>query len=463
MSLKNSILNYIKHHYESIPAPILNFVGRIGNQFGYGVRYGKSFSETYDELEKTEFLPKAELESMVTDKLLKQIKYAWTHVPYYKKAYKDIDVASLSTVEDIEKLPFIDKSIIKDNEDEFISDLFQKNDLILKKTSGSTGMPLGVYMNKDTTLKEWAYVTHIWKRIGYNAKSSRILMREIEDKSRGICYFDALKNELRIDISQMSPENMEVYCRAIEKYKPNYIHGYPSATLQLCRYIEKRGLKHQFDGVLPTSEGMSEEECEYIKKTLQCPCLSFYGHTERLVIAGQCECSDRYHVEPLYGYCELVDANGNAIHEEYKTGEIVATGFCNTAMPLIRYKTGDLAQWSFQTCSCGRHYKMLEKLEGRKTEYLVDCKNRNISLTSFNYTFYKQHVSLFQFYQNTAGKVTFRVVPESGFCDEDQAYILNSLSEDANKAIDFEIELVDSIEKRPNGKRQMIVQEIREM
>ena len=65
-------------------------------------------------------------------------------------------------------------------------------------------------------------------------------------------------------------------------------------------------------------------------------------------MAGQCECSECYHVEPLYGYCELIDKNGEVIREEGKTGEIVATGFCNTGMPLIRYKTGDLAEWGFE-------------------------------------------------------------------------------------------------------------------
>ena len=340
MSIKNEMINIIKHHYEEIPTPILNMIGAVGNQFGYGLRYGKSFSKVYEELRKTEFFSEAELDNIVKEKLIEQIKYAYKYVPYYRENYNENDVKTMNSLSDIERFPFIDKEIVKSNEDQFISDKFKKSELIQKKTSGSTGMPLAIYMNKDTTLKEWAFVVHIWERIGFTSKSSRILMREIEDKNKGICYFDGLKNELRIDISNMTPENMEIYCKAIERYKPDYIHGYPSATLQLCKFIEKRGIKHQFKGVLPSSEGMSKEEVNYIKRVLNCPCLSFYGHTERLVMAGQCECSECYHVEPLYGYCELIDKNGEVIREEGKTGEIVATGFCNTGMPLIRYKTG---------------------------------------------------------------------------------------------------------------------------
>ena len=460
MSIKNEMINIIKHHYEEIPTPILNMIGAVGNQFGYGLRYGKSFSKVYEELRKTEFFSEEELDNIVKEKLIEQIKYAYKYVPYYRENYNENDVKTMDSLSDIERFPFIDKEIVKSNEDQFISDKFKKSELIQKKTSGSTGMPLAIYMNKDTTLKEWAFVVHIWERIGFTSKSSRILMREIEDKNKGICYFDGLKNELRIDISNMTPENMEIYCKAIERYKPDYIHGYPSATLQLCKFIEKRGIKHQFKGVLPSSEGMSKEEVNYIKRVLNCPCLSFYGHTERLVMAGQCECSECYHVEPLYGYCELIDKNGEVIREEGKTGEIVATGFCNTGMPLIRYKTGDLAEWSLKKCSCGRNYKLLKKLEGRTTEYLVDRNNNKISLTAFRYSFYEQHVNSFQFYQDEPGKVLVRIIPEEDFTELDKNNILQTLDEDCNSQIEFSIEEVKSISKKKSGKRELIIQKL---
>lgn len=460
MSIKNEMINIIKHHYEEIPTPILNMIGAVGNQFGYGLRYGKSFSKVYEELRKTEFFSEEELDNIVKEKLIEQIKYAYKYVPYYRENYNENDVKTMDSLSDIERFPFIDKEIVKSNEDQFISDKFKKSELIQKKTSGSTGMPLAIYMNKDTTLKEWAFVVHIWERIGFTSKSSRILMREIEDKNKGICYFDGLKNELRIDISNMTPENMEIYCKAIERYKPDYIHGYPSATLQLCKFIEKRGIKHQFKGVLPSSEGMSKEEVNYIKRVLNCPCLSFYGHTERLVMAGQCECSECYHVEPLYGYCELIDKNGEVIREEGKTGEIVATGFCNTGMPLIRYKTGDLAEWSLKKCSCGRNYKLLKKLEGRTTVYLVDCNNNKISLTAFRYSFYEQHVNSFQFYQDEPGKVFVRIIPEEDFTELDKRNILKTLEEDCDSQIEFCIEKVKSISKKKSGKRELIIQKL---
>ena len=70
MSIKNEMINIIKHHYEEIPTPILNMIGAVGNQFGYGLRYGKSFSKVYEELRKTEFFSEEELDNIVMQNML---------------------------------------------------------------------------------------------------------------------------------------------------------------------------------------------------------------------------------------------------------------------------------------------------------------------------------------------------------------------------------------------------------
>ena len=461
-SKKTKMINWLKKNYTNMPDCIVYLIGKIGNSFSYKVRYGKDFYSTYEKLKETEFLSKVEIDRLVLNNLEYIIKYAYEHVPYYKEKYSDLNIEEFNSFEDIEKLPFLDKSIVRENTDKLISNEFDKKDLIVKATSGSTGMPLGLYMNKETTLKEWAFVVHIWEQIGYNKSSKRIIMRELDDKTRGNCYFDPIKQELRIDVSSMTDENMEIYCKAIEKYKPEFVHGYPSATILLCQYINKRGfLNHQFKGVLPSSEGMSLDEVNFVKDTLKCPVLSFYGHTERLVMAGQCKESESYHVEPLYGYCELIDQNGDVIHEKGITGEIVATGFCNTAMPLIRYKTGDLAQWGEECQKCGKHYKVLEKLEGRTTEYLVGMDNTKIPLTSFSYSFYQQHLKAFQFYQEEIGKVTVRCIFENNVTDEDKEYVLNSLTQDSKNKIEFKLESWKELSRKTSGKRELIIQKLK--
>lgn len=99
------------------------------------------------------------------------------------------------------------------------------------------------------------------------------------------------------------------------------------------------------------------------------------------MIAGECENSSYYHVEPSYGYCEVIDDNGIPS----KKGQIVATGFLNYAMPLIRYKTGDVGSLDDCDCACNRHYQIIKKIEGRwHQDGLINSDNAFVSLTALN-------------------------------------------------------------------------------
>ena len=148
------------------------------------------------------------------------------------------------------------------------------------------------------------------------------------------------------------------------------------------------------------SETVTDSIRVYIEKTLNTRVYSFYGHTERAAIAGECEKHTHYHVEPTYGYIEIIDENGNVIEDD-RPGEIVTTGFTNEVMPLIRYKTGDIGQWDLETsCECGRYYKMLKRVYGRTADFLYDYKKQKINFTAIReQLIYDFHVLEFQFIQ----------------------------------------------------------------
>ena len=461
-----AIIDFIKKVYIHVPIKLINIVAPIYYLIPESIRYGSTFKNQKEFLESVEFLNEKEKAKLVNKNFVELINYCYNNVPYYRELFDNngLTVDMFSTVDDIKKIPFLTKDILRERMDDLIATGINKEKLLLITTSGTTGTPIGIYVDRDNTMREWAYTLHLWKRVGYKPNSSRLVLRGKhfrEQIRKGECWqYDALRGELSCDIHNMCEENLEQYCRVIEKYKPEFVHGYPSAIYTLCLYIKKRGLKHQFKAVLAVSETILTEQRKIIEEVLNTRVFAFYGHSERLIMAGECEESNKYHVEHLYGIAEIVDEDGKVITDN-SIGELVATGFCNRSMPLLRYKTGDLANWSEeQECNCNRHAQLIEQVLGRKKEMLINKDGNPILLTSLHYEFFEQHVKQLKFYQEEIGRVKFLAVVDKDYSDKDEKLILKTLEEDTMESIDFQIMIVDEISSKLSGKREIVIQKL---
>lgn len=461
-----SLIYIVKKNYEHIPSSVLEVASAIYYKLPVSKRYGIDFERTLNLLMQTEFMPKNMVEDMVNERFKYIVKYAVAHVSYYREKYAEygVDMESIHDVSDIVKLPTIDKEEVRKQRDQFISDEYKPNDLMYITTSGSTGNPVGFYQKKSVMMTEWAYVMHIWSRVGCKPDSSRLVLRGKKIKESGKnphFFYDPLRRELSCDVFNMTEENLENYCIAIEKYKPEFIHGYMSAIVMLAKYIEMRngGIKHQFKGILAVSENILQEQRDYVEKVFGTRVFSFYGHSERLVIAGECEKSSLYHIEPLYGYCELLDRNGMPSNE----GEIIGTGFLNEAMPLIRYRTGDMASWNTEKdCRCGRAHLRLNGVQGRwHQDMLVSKEGAYVSLTALNiHSDEFDHIVRYKLIQELPGVVIMKIVPSKGYSVETSERIKRLLEEKVNGKIFFDIQLVDNLPVDANGKYRMVDQRL---
>ena len=463
-----SVFNFINEHYNSIPEWVLRCGSRLYYLIPEKKRYGNDFYRTAQELKKVDKMSEDMIEKEINERFRKTVKHAYEHVPFYKKYYDEhgVDMSKVNGIKDIELLPFIDKQMLRENAEDMVADDVDKNSLIYLTTSGSTGTPVGLYQPAEMTMIEWAYVLNIWGRIGYKPDSSRLVLRgkKIFAKSKDPdIFYDPLKRELSCNIYNFDSERVNRYCDAIEKYKPEFIHGYMSAIIMLAKYIELNGrtLKHKFKGILATSENVLPDQKEYVEKILKARVFSFYGHTERLVIAGECEKSTSYHIDPFYGYCELIDNNNkHSIH-----GEMVATGFLNQAMPLIRYRTGDTAtEDTTEECGCGRKMMRLKSVEGRThLDVIININGAEMPMTAFNNIHAPEFnkVIRYKIIQNQKGEATFRIQVAEGFSDKDATVIKRMMDEKADNLVNFTVEVVDSIPVQQNGKYRVVEQNIK--
>jgi phenylacetate-CoA ligase len=216
------------------------------------------------------------------------------------------------------------------------------------------------------------------------------------------------------------------------------------------------------DAILCGSERLYPWQRKFLEEVFQCKTYSWYGHTEKAVLAGECEQSTNYHIFPEYGYTEFISRNNNPLTGENEVGEVVATGFNNYAMPLIRYRTGDLATLANQPCSCGRNYPLLKKIEGRVLDFILSKSHRLIPLNIVYYDSIEKDISIkqFQFYQEKPGEVTLRIIKKQPYATKLTNTIIREMQKGLEGEVTFSIEYVENIQISKRGKSSLLIQKL---
>lgn len=164
-----------------------------------------------------------------------------------------------------------------------------------------------------------------------------------------------------------------------------------------------------------------------------------------------------------YGVAELLDEDGERVTRDNGTGEIVATGFLNWHMPLIRYKTGDIGVYTSEKCGCGRNYPLLKEVEGRNLDYLVTRDgnlipfNHGVDIKEASYSVIRQ----IQFEQEQQGELLIRV--ERGRASDRDVldYVVTTFNRKLGQFFNIQVELVDEIPLTPSGKHRYLIQRIK--
>lgn len=428
--------------------------------------YGKNFSNMYDFIQESQWWSEEKLKAYQLKKLKGTIIYAYENVPYYKKLFdkENIDAYSINNFEDIKKVPYLTKEIIKEN----INDLYNKNypkyKIEKKTTGGSTGTPMSLYQDKFYTREvEQAFVSDMWSRVGYDKNKRQKIAYLRGTRIKG--DFEKNFNKLILNSFNLTEKNYIKYIDRLNEFNPDFLNGYPSILYIFSKYIVENEIDinmPNLKAVLLTSENVYDFQRELIEKAFKVRSYSFYGHTERACIGGECEKSIFYHISPQYGYTELINEKGEESTKDGEYVEIVCTGFINPVMPFIRYKTQDIAINSTKKCSCKRNYKIIETIEGRAQDFVFDNDRNMKSFTCQDEPLWsvKDKITAYQYIQEKPGEIILNIESKMMLTDCD----LNNVKQDfENTFLGFNltIKIVDKIEKNKNGKFRYLEQKIK--
>jgi len=434
----------------------------------------RTLRSTYKFLQKSQWWSAAEIEAYQLQRLKTLMTHAYANVPYYHAAFNERGLvpSDIRDLTDLERLPILTKETARENMDALKARNIAAHDLEFVGTSATTGMTFGFYYEKGTSrARELGFVRSAWARVGYRFTDKCATLRGGLVSSHGATKIDQKKlfgRMLALSSVLMTAESLPRYIQLIRKFKPRHIWGFPSSISMLAHFMHDNDVEHfsTVKSILCGSETLFEWQRKLLEDVFQCRVFSWYGQSEQVAFASECEVSQLYHVSPEYGIFELVDTADRPITEAGKVGEIVATGFNNAATPFIRYRTGDLAQYADATCECGRHHALLSRIEGRANEFVVGRTGREIPVTAFRvnrgtlFTSDFDLVRQFQFFQDKPGELILNIVPGKDYGKRVSGQMFAALKEQLGGEVDLEVRLVNHIPRTEAGKHRWLIQKL---
>lgn len=421
----------------------------------YYLRNGRLFYKCLKELEETEKYSLQELQEYQNEKLRRIIKIAYENVPFYRRIFieKKLTPRDIGTIEDLKKLPIIDKQKVRENFIDFKNKKFKR--FIFKGyTTGTTGSPAVFLRDLFSINFENAALWRQYRWAGKDFGNRRITLRgekifPSSKKKPPFWRYNHFSRELIMSSYHLSDENMWLYIEEIKKYKPFDLDAYPSTAYILANFCKRFNVDLNFTAVFTSSEMLLDYQREEIESTFGCKVFDSYGNAERVAVIGECEYGV-YHEMSDYSIIEYLP-------QEQGQYQIVGTTLHNSVMPLIRYRTGDLVFLDGnKSCHCGRSFREIKSILGRNDDFIITPDGRRIPGLS-NLFKGVEFLKEAQLIQKGLNFIEVNIAVTDRYSKEYENTILKKLHEYIGmEGINYSIKNVDHIEREAGGKFKFV-------
>lgn len=329
---------------------------------------------------KEETLERSELQKIQLEKLKDTVQYIYDRVEPYRQKMEQAGVApdEIQTLEDLKKLPFTYKADFREH---YPTGLFavEKKDLVrFHASSGTTGKPTVVgYTQHD--LDVWL------DNVARVACMGGAVPEDIAQISFGYGTFTGALGlhggleHLGAAVIPISSGNTKKQIMFLKDMGTTLLVATPSYALHLGEEIRAAGMDPEKDlnvriGLFG-GEGMTEPMRDEMHKVWGdgFVCTQNYGMSELCGpgVAGECTELCGMHINEDWFIPEVIDPKTEEVLPPGELGELVVTCLGKEALPLVRYRTGDLTRLFYEPCKCGRTTVRMENISGRADDMLV--------------------------------------------------------------------------------------------
>ena len=413
------------------------------------------------EFEHTQFLSAEEVRRLQFHRLRALLEHAYAQCPFYRERLDraGLEPGDVRELEDLRAVPALEKRDIQERGADVVARDWPKDDLIANQTGGSTGAPVSFYLSRERKCSRAAATLRHNRWAGWQVGDKAAVIwgaprDRPEDTWRARLRGALLREPLWLDTANVTEASLAAFNAALARHKPRIIQAYARSAVLFARYLQARGLTpHRPHAIVTSAEVLEPDERRLLEDVFGCPVFNRYGCREVSVIASECLAHRGMHIMAEGLYIEIETAQGPAAPGEM--GAILVTDLLNHAMPLIRYRIGDLGAWARGSCPCGRGLPRLERVAGRVTDFLVGCDGRLVSGVYLATYVVAQRPSLgqVQIVQEQTGAVTYRIKPGRDFQRErDLEYLRQTTRRYLGDEASIDSEIVAELPAEPSGK-----------
>lgn len=421
----------------------------------------------YHHFNQTQYWEYDRLINSQYELFIKLWKHCVENIPYYQKIALDRNIypAKISSLEDLNKLPFLTKDIVRANFNELKATNLPKARFGMNSTSGSSGS--NFYFHTD---RLFAPISKALTLRRYNWMNSSIFAKEfviwgarwdIKRNSFLNSLRNTIKNRTLVSGYELSDDKILYIYEGLLNERPEILKSYPSILYKMAEVFERNDLCYSPKAITIGGEKLYDFQRLYIEKVFKTKIFDYYGSRDVPGIAQNCDRFEGLHVFMENLILEVIDENGFPIEDG--EGELAVTLLHNYAMPLIRYKIGDRARITKNNkCSCGRGLHLIDEIIGRTFE-LIEFPNGNRVGGTFWSLLLRSvpGVKDFQVVQNQKNHIEIKYVPENFENDIDFGIISSRIREYGGADLKIDYELVEKLESNEAGKIQFVKSNIK--
>jgi len=420
----------------------------------------------HKSMEQTQWFSPEKIVQLQVEKLRQLLTNANIDVPYYRKLFAELNFQpeKITSLADLQRLPFLDKPTIRAHLEELKSDRAQG--LARFNTGGSGGEPLVFFIGKERVSHDIAAKWRATRWWGVDIGDPEIVVWgspiELGAQDTLRSWRDRLFRSKLLPAFEMSDRKLDDFLDTIRRFHPKMLFGYPSALSHIAQYADKIGVAVHDLGIrvaFVTSERLYDNQRKQISETFSCPVANGYGGRDAGFIAHECPAGGM-HITAEDIIVEVVDSHGHPLPYG-ESGEIVVTHLASGDFPFIRYRTGDIGTLDDKVCECGRGLPLIREIQGRTTDFVMAQDGTVMHGLALIYILRDMpEIKVFRIIQENLDLTRIQVVTETGLSPSQIDRIIKLFQSRLGRNVVISVEQVSGIPAEKSGKFRYVISKV---